>query len=395
MFVIEVRGLLLPLDQRAQKARAIVVQAGRVVDLSAGAAEAGLREGMTEREATLGLPGVQCLPLQEVRVSVGQRALTQAFSVLSDSVARFGLRGSVVKFALPLPAEELEAPWLDVVRRLVPHLGFAVMGGAGPDLKTARAFLKAGWGSQVPDRCRPIGPPRGRLFLGDVRELPAAVMWDLSAAQQERLHRLGLETVGEVLSRPLPERRSLIGTCDEPEGARDPRRGGVGIYERAVRRTPDAEPIVDLLSLEIWLRSITDDLEERLRGQGMGACHLRLTLRGETGTKIRERGFFTPLPAHRLFPVLQVLMGTCERPGPVLEMTVEAEGARLVVVQHRLGPGAQAFPGSTWSGAQVEGETAEMTQAVRMTRRGDARLRREVRLALWDPLRRTRTEQGR
>lgn len=397
VFVVEVRGLLIPGHLSEGKTVGVVVmREGRLVDMSSGAAERGLVEGMTDRETVLRCPGVVNVPLRAAFASAAQRALTRELSVLSETVERWGERGGIVHFSLPLPASQLAEPWLDLVRRLVPRLGFAVLGGAGPDLRTARAFLRVGL--EAPGRFDAIGPAWGRLFLGDAATLPATVLWDLDAGQRERLRRLGLRTVGEVLARPQSERQDLIGSREEEEGqgwgpvltGTSGMRGhgserATGVYERAVRRAPEAGPVTDLPSLETWLGSIATELADRLRPRGMGACRLGLALHGERGVRTRERVFFSPLLPHRLFPVLKALLQTCEHPGPVREMAVDLEAERIVVVQRRLGPGAGVL------GRFSDGGGSGMEREVRMTQRGDARMRRELRLALWDPLRMSRT----
>ena len=318
-------------------------------------------------------------------------------------MVRSGPRGSLVRFSLPLPASELVEPWLDLVRRLVPRLGFAVVAGAGPDPKTAQAFLRTGL--EEPDVLRYTGPSWGRLYVGETSELPIWALWNLDAAQRERLRRLGLRTAGEILARPAAERRSLIGVEDGKE-AGEGGRGGIGrgkqsrstsrldrsghlrAHERVERTTSDRTAVTDLPSLEILVRSMAEELADRWRSRSMGACHLVLTLRGEKGASTRERVFFSPLPPHRLTPILLSLLGTCEHPGPILEVAVEGEGERIEPLQRRLGPGARFLAGSAWTGAAPPpGSDGAMIQMMRMAERGDARMRREVRLAFWDPLR--------
>ena len=373
VFSVELRGALAHTFASAGEAAA-VVQGGRVEDVSAAADRAGVAEGMAQRAAVLRLASLRCEAATEPMRHTARERLRLGLSTLADEVRCESGRKARLRF-LALPAPALRAPWADACAHLVPAYGFALEGAAGPSDWAADALLAAGRAGSAAVGCLEV--PGGRLFVGDWRDLAPAVMTDVAIADQERLRRQGVRTLGELAAMPAAQRRLLVGPLWarrlDGEGGEEgaPPAGRYAAGRRFDEAAADASALSDALSL------LAAEIAQALMRQGEGVRHLALAVTPEKGPEaILERAFLFPLPAARLAGAAQSLLWTRACPAaPVAALRLIVAGgpvgwAQARLTGRRLAPPAWALP------AEVLGGPGR-----------SRRLRREARLSLWDPLR--------
>lgn len=374
IFAVELRGALTHLFAPEGEAAAAVL-AGRVRDVSAAAALAGVTEGMTERAAMLRLPALRCEAVTPALREAAYERLRQGLAALSDEVRCEGERGALLRF-LALPAAALKTPWADACARLVPAYGFALEGAAGPSAWAAHALLMtARAGGTGMERFAVAG---GQLLVGDWRGLEPTVLTDVASADQERLRRQGVRTLGQLAAMPPDQRERLVGPLwarrlgGEDDGEAW---GGGGEHHTVMRRVGGAPG--DAAALDAALDLLAGEAAEHLarRGEGVRQILLDLIVEGEGEARL-ERGFLFPLPPARLAGAVKSLVWTHAAPKvPVAGLRLTVAGAPMGWAQTRLtgrrrSPPAWALPTESLGGPARS-----------------RRLRREARLSLWDPLR--------
>jgi hypothetical protein len=380
VLVAELRGALVRSAPWASTPVAAVID-GRVVDLDAAAARAGVREGMAERTATLRVPNLRRLDADAATRERACRAVREGLAILSDGVRDDGLRGAVLPF-LPFAVEALALPWASACARLVPAHGWCLEGAAGPSAWAARALLRAGRaGERAVRRFELAG---GLLYAGDWRDLGVDVLEGVPASQLERLRRLGVRTLGGLVRLPRERRRDLVGAswarrlggeADDADDADDPNPDGGGGGRCAVVRRFEP-PLCEAAALEGAAAVAAATAAERLQRRGEGVRRLTLVLTDEAGGDRRlEREFLLPLPPHRLGGAVRSLLWTRAAAAAVAALRLETEGVPAPWSQSRL------------TGARLEASSLRPVGATMAGWRRDRRLRREARLRLWDPLR--------
>ncbi len=150
---------------------------------------------------------------------------------------------------------------------------------------------------------------RGRL-----RELPVGEVWGIGPVTEERLHSLGLATVGALQDVPLSVLAAAFGT-----GAHGLKRLAVGSGGSAVRAGHSApkslghevtfgEDVNDPELLRATLLSLTDATMSGLRAKGFSARTVALKLRYSTFHTLTRRCTL-PAPAMSTRPVYEAILG--------------------------------------------------------------------------------------
>lgn len=370
ILTVELRGGLLA---AVSEAPSVAVSDGVVIDVTEAAARIGIVEGMAERAAVLRLPALKRrVPDLAARTELG-RTLRRALGCLSDDVRPEGQRGAALTF-LPLPEDALRLPWADACSRVVPAHGWCLEGAASTTGWAARLLLRAG--RRGAGAIRSVNVAGGRLFLGDWRDLSPTVLPGVSGANQERLRRQRTTTLGQLAALPAAVCRTLVGEewaarlCDaasEPVTV-----GGRGVYVAEHRFDP---PLGDAATLSAALSLLAAEVAEALREGGEGVRHLVLSVEDEAGEMRRfERECLAPLPAHRLGGAAEGLLLAWSGRAAVARLRLAVEGGAMGWAQVRLLGGRASRP--VWS---LPGQGDRPVRG--------SRLRREARLALWDPLR--------
>lgn len=183
-------------------------------------------------------------------------------------------------------------------------LGLSCSVGAGPNKLVAKLASKA-----AKPRVSKQGPSPGRgtvvvsedEVLGFLWPMPVEALWGVGPASGERLHKLGVTTVGQLAA--LPE-AALAGALGKAAGemlyslawGRDPRPVEP---ERALKSIGHEETyprdVVDRQELERRLVLLADSVAARVRQHGLVARTLTLKFRyGDFTTLTRSHTFATP-----------------------------------------------------------------------------------------------------
>jgi nucleotidyltransferase/DNA polymerase involved in DNA repair len=130
--------------------------------------------------------------------------------------------------------------------------------------------------------------------------LPVRELWGIGPKTAERLHRLGIHTIGALASLPDRELVSLFGRHGAEMALR-----ARGIDERAVERegaaksvskeTTFARDVVDGDQLRMVMRVMSDEVGQRLRADGLHGTTIRIKLRWSDFTTLtRQRTLSHP-----------------------------------------------------------------------------------------------------
>jgi hypothetical protein len=361
---------------------AVHLEGGRVVDLTAAAWAGGIRPGMEERRAALLVPALSRQPLSAAAAAAAARRVAEAARRLDGTARPLLPLGAELRF-LPVAASALDRPWQDLARGLVPRLGFRVEAAASFAAWASAAVLRAARrGLLAPGQglwVKAAGGDRGTLWLAPVDDLPVDCLGALPADLRQALRRRGLERVGALRALSAAERQALPGGAALARllGEGPPRRSAPPARDgRAVSLTaPFEPPIEDRLALAAAAAVLAGRLAGRLGASGLGVAALSLV--GEPadgGVPWRAgRRLLAAMAADRLVGLTARLAEALLPDAPVGRLTLAVEAAPLSLRQlplGRAGP-AGAAPGVGAPAAQLD----------------PARLRREERLRLWDPLR--------
>jgi DNA polymerase-4 len=216
-------------------------------------------------------------------------ALDEVFLDVSGCVALFGPPGEIA---------------VAMRSRVTEELGLACSIGAGPSKLVAKLASKA-----AKPRASVRGPVPGRGTLvvpeAEVRSflwpLPVEALWGVGQASAERLHKLGVNTVGELATLPVV---SVVACLGQAAGqmlhslawGRDPRPVEPG---RAVKSIGHEETypvdILDRQDLDARLVVMADKVAGYVRQQGLVARTVVLKVRyGDFKTLTRSHTFAAP-----------------------------------------------------------------------------------------------------
>lgn len=176
------------------------------------------------------------------------------------------------------PAEDVEAFCESLRRRIRDETGLVASVGAG----SGKQIAKIASGLAKPDGVRVIRRAEERSLLDG---LPVRRLWGIGPVAEEKLNRLGIETIGQLAALTDAEVANLLGATVGPALHRLAR----GIDDRPVAERAEAKQIssestfaVDLTSLE-QLRDAIDPIAEhahqRLLRDGRGARTVTVKLK--------------------------------------------------------------------------------------------------------------------
>jgi DNA polymerase-4 len=175
-------------------------------------------------------------------------------------------------------ATEVEDFCENLRRRVRDETGLVASVGAG----SGKQIAKIASGMAKPDGVRVVGRADEKPLLGG---LPVRRLWGIGPVAEEKLHRLGIDTIGQLAALSEAEVASILGATIGPALHRLAR----GVDDRPVAERAEAKQIsaestfaVDLTSLE-QLREAIDPIAEhahqRLLRDGRGARTVTVKLK--------------------------------------------------------------------------------------------------------------------
>src|SRR5271154_1447475 len=175
-------------------------------------------------------------------------------------------------------ATEVEHFCEDLRRRVRDGTGLVASVGAG----SGKQIAKIASGMAKPDGVRVVGRVDEKPLLGG---LPVRRLWGIGPVAEEKLHRLGIDTVGQLAALSDAEVASILGATIGPALHRLAR----GVDDRPVAERAEAKQIsaestfaADLTSLEQLreaIDSIAEHAHQRLLRDGRGARTVTVKLK--------------------------------------------------------------------------------------------------------------------
>ncbi len=175
-------------------------------------------------------------------------------------------------------AADVEAFCEGLRRRVKEETGLVASVGAG----SGKQIAKIASGLAKPDGVRVVGRAEERTLLGG---LPVRRLWGIGPVAEEKLHRLGIETIGQLAALTDAEVANILGATVGPALHRLAR----GIDDRPVAERAEAKQIssestfaVDLTSLQQLQEAISPIAEhahQRLLRDGRGARTVTVKLK--------------------------------------------------------------------------------------------------------------------
>jgi DNA polymerase-4 len=176
------------------------------------------------------------------------------------------------------PAHDVEAFCEGLRRRVREETGLIASVGAGSGKQIAKIASELA----KPDGIRVVGRAEEQLLLGG---LPVRRLWGIGPVAEEKLNRLGIETIGELAALSDAEAANILGATIGPALHRLAR----GIDDRPVAERAEAKQIsaestfaVDLTSLEQLreaIEPIAEHAHHRLLRDGRGARTVTVKLK--------------------------------------------------------------------------------------------------------------------
>ncbi len=175
-------------------------------------------------------------------------------------------------------AEDVEAFCEDLRRRVRDETGLIASVGAG----SGKQIAKIASGLAKPDGIRVVRRAEERSLLGG---LPVRRLWGIGPVAEEKLNRLGIDTIGQLAALTDAESANILGATIGPALHRLAR----GIDDRPVAERAEAKQIssestfaVDLTSLEQLreaIHPIAEHAHQRLLRDGRGARTVTVKLK--------------------------------------------------------------------------------------------------------------------
>jgi DNA polymerase IV len=258
---------------------------GQVVDLSVEAQRAGVRRGMTLRQAQQICSTAVFLPLDREALDRERERALEVLERFSPAVEPRGLEGAYLDLGgLTLLYGEPPVLAAKIVRALADELGLTARIGIGPGRFVA--WLAARNAASAP---RIIQPDQAREWVAR----QSAHLLPLTEEGREHLRRLGVNTIGHFAKLPAPDIALHFG----PEGKTAHRlaRGQDPATVTARTRPETVEASMELESVRLDSRQVVDAARwlaarviERLRGAHRSARALTVRVELDSGEAIRR-----------------------------------------------------------------------------------------------------------
>jgi len=337
---------------------------GVVASASYEARGFGVRSAMPGREARRLCPHVVFLPARfELYHHYSEllHGVLQSFTPLVEGIgldeAFLDVTGAASLFGTPA---EMAA---EVRQRVSAELGLKCSVGAGPNKLVAKLASKA-----AKPRASQRGPSPGPgavvvtedEVLDFIWPMPVEALWGVGPASRERLHKVGVTTVGQLAA--LPE-AAVVGALGKSAGemvhalswGRDAR---AVVADRELKSIGHEETyptdVVDRDELERRLVLLADSVAARIRRHGVVARTLTLKFRyGDFTTLTRSHTFATPqMSGPGLWTAAKELLGSLELRNGVRLLGLSASG--LVPVQSAPGEQLQLELSGAATGSQED-----------------------------------------
>lgn len=273
-------------------------------------------------------------------------------------------------------AAEVEAFCEGLRRRVLEETGLVASVGAG----SGKQIAKIASGLAKPDGIRVVARAEEQLLLSG---LPVRRLWGIGPVAEEKLHRLGIETIGELAALTDAEVANILGATIGPALHRLAR----GIDDRPIAERAEAKQIsaestfqVDLITLEQLLDAIdpiAEHAHQRLLRDGRGARTVTVKLKKSdmsTLTRSATLPYATTEPGALLAMARRLLLDP-RQIGPIRLLGVGFSGL-TEVRQESLFPDLELSP-ETSEEAHHSVDTVSQVQDVSAWRVGDDVLHRD------------------
>jgi DNA polymerase-4 len=282
-------------DEPALRGRPVIVGGGVVLAASYEAKARGVRTAMGGRQARDLCPDAVVVPPRMEAYSAASRDVFAIFRDTTPFVEGLSIDEAFLEVGgLRRIAGSPEQIAVGLRRRVRAEVGLAISVGVA----RTKFLAKVASAVSKPDGLLVVEPEREEEFL---LPLPVERLWGVGAVTAEKLHRLGIRTVGQLAELEAATAERLLGRA---AGAhlhalarlRDPRpvdttrrRGSIGT-QRALGTRPRSAEELDLI-----LTQLVDRLTRRLREHDRVCRTLTLRLRyGDFAKATRSRTLRTP-----------------------------------------------------------------------------------------------------
>lgn len=314
-------------DAPALRGRPVIVGGGVVLAASYEAKARGVRTAMGGRQARDLCPDAVVVPPRMEAYSEASRAVFEIFRDTTPIVEGLSIDEAFLEVGgLRRIAGTPEQIAVRLRERVRAEVGLPISVGVA----RTKFLAKVASAVSKPDGLLVVEPEREQQFL---LPLPVERLWGVGAVTAEKLHRLGIHTVGELAELEAATAERLLGKA---AGAhlhalarlRDPRpvdttrrRGSIG-SQRALGNRPRSPEELDVI-----LSQIVDRLARRLRERDRVCRTVVLRLRfGDYAKATRSRTLRSP--TERTSVLLALARGLLEAAQP----EIEARGITLIGV---------------------------------------------------------------
>ncbi|SDZ07380.1 DNA polymerase-4 [Micromonospora pattaloongensis] len=228
----------------------------------------GVRSAMPTMRARALCPGAVFLPPDFAQYSAASRAVMQIFRDVTPLVEPLSLDEAFLDVAgarrlLGRPARIARM----IRQRIFEEQRLTCSVGVGP----SKFVAKLGSSRAKPDGLLVVPADRVLEFL---HPLPVGALWGVGERAAEKLHRLGLSTVGDVAAAPIGMLRGALGEAaaahlHELSRGRDPRRVNPEQAEKSIgAEVTFDDDVVDPVALRRAMLSLAQKVGARLRAAG-------------------------------------------------------------------------------------------------------------------------------
>jgi DNA polymerase-4 len=305
-------------DAPALRGRPVIVGGGVVLAASYEAKARGVRTAMGGRQAREICPDAIVVPPRMEAYSAASKAVFEIFRDTTPLVEGISIDEAFLEVGgLRRIAGTPEQIGVGLRARVRAEVGLPISVG----IARTKFLAKVASAVSKPDGLLVVEPEREEEFL---LPLPVERLWGVGAVTAEKLHRLGIRTVGQLAELEAATAQRLLGKATGAHvhalaRLRDPRpvdttrrRGSIGSQRALGTRPRSAE------ELDVILTQIVDRLGRRLRDHDRVCRTIVLRLRfGDFAKATRSRSLRSP--TERTAVVLAVARGLLAAALPEIE----------------------------------------------------------------------------